>query len=59
MAINNELLALRIPHKLKEELEDLYPDTNVRNNVIRAALKRIVEKKLVITSYEIEIQTSA
>jgi hypothetical protein len=55
MATNDELLAVRIPSKLKESLEFMYPDTSMRNNVIRAALKRIVDKKIVITSYEIEI----
>jgi len=58
MANNDELLALRVPAKLKENLERMYPDTSMRNNVIRAALKRIVDKKLIITSHEIEIKAS-
>lgn len=59
MATNDELLALRVPRKIKEDLEYMYPDTTMRNNVIRAALKRIVEKKLIITSYEVDIQAQA
>lgn len=53
MATNDELLALRIPRELKEKLENEYPDTTHRNQVIRAALKRIADKKLVIPSHEI------
>lgn len=55
MATNDELLALRIPAKLKQELDRLYPDTYIRNNVIRAALKKIASRQLVIPSYELEL----
>jgi hypothetical protein len=55
MAINNGLLAVRVPEKFIDQLEDLYPDTAMRNNVIRAVLKRIIEKKIIITSYEIDL----
>jgi hypothetical protein len=58
MSVNDELLALRVPRKLKEDLEDLYPDTTYRNRVIRAALNRIAKKELVIPSHELEMQTS-
>lgn len=58
MSGNDQLLALRVSRKLKEELEDQFPDTTYRNKVIRAALKRIAEKKLVIPSHELEMQTN-
>jgi hypothetical protein len=58
MSVNDELLALRVPRKLKEDLETLYPDTTYRNQIIRAALKRIADKKLIIPSHEINIQAS-
>lgn len=59
MAINNALLALRVPKDLLDNLKDMYPDTDMRNNVIRAALKKIVERQLVIKTYELEIRPSA
>lgn len=58
MSGNDSLLALRIPSKIKERLERMYPDTKDRNNAIRAALKKITDKELVITSYEISVQAN-
>lgn len=58
MATNDGLLAVRLPLKLKEDLESMYPDVAIRNNVIRAAIKKIVDRKIIITSYEISLQTN-
>lgn len=58
MSSNDSLLALRVPSTIKERLENMYPDTKDRNNAIRAALKKIVDKELVITSYEINVQAN-
>jgi hypothetical protein len=56
MATNDQLLALRVPGRIKRQLELLYPDTATRNNVIRAMLKKIADKQLVLATYEIELQ---
>ena len=51
----DKLLALKITSNQKKRLEDKYPDSATRNNVIRALIQKLLEGKITVTGYELEI----
>jgi hypothetical protein len=56
---NDVLLGIRVPQKMKDNLDNKYPDTRVRNNVIRALIQKLIEGKITVQSYEIDLQASS
>ena len=56
--INDDMLTVRLPSKIKEQLDRKLPEVRDRNNLIRALLKKYLDGDVAITGYEIEIANS-